>query len=137
MIEGERDAISNACLRHGVVRLQTFGSALRTDWDVAKSDFDLLAEFSTPPLGINRFHQLVDFILELERLLNRRVDVATGRRLGIQSFGKTPNSKPPLNYPEASCPFAESPQSLGGGFVTGSNCQGAVGSDAVTLTTRS
>ncbi len=41
-----RDAIAELCLRHGVTRLEVFGSAARgEDFDPARSDVDLLVEF--------------------------------------------------------------------------------------------
>ena len=45
VLEGKRQAIAEARARHGVVRLDAFGSALRSDFRPIKSDLDLLVEF--------------------------------------------------------------------------------------------
>jgi predicted nucleotidyltransferase len=39
------DAIADACRCHQVLRMHLFGSALRDDFDPARSDLDLLVEF--------------------------------------------------------------------------------------------
>jgi predicted nucleotidyltransferase len=38
-------AIADACRQHRVLRMHLFGSALRDDFDPARSDLDLLVEF--------------------------------------------------------------------------------------------
>jgi uncharacterized protein len=37
--------IAEICRRHGIARLEVFGSVLRDDFDPARSDVDLLVEF--------------------------------------------------------------------------------------------
>ena len=44
ILAGQRDAIAQACRRHGVARLEIFGSALRDDYRPGESDLDLLVE---------------------------------------------------------------------------------------------
>ncbi|MBM2813002.1 MAG: uncharacterized protein HW416_3761 [Chloroflexi bacterium] len=44
VLESMRDAIAQACERHGVTRLEAFGSALRDDFRPGGSDVDLLVE---------------------------------------------------------------------------------------------
>ena len=46
ILESNRSAIAEACIRHGVKRLDVFGSALRADFEVGQSDLDLLVEFN-------------------------------------------------------------------------------------------
>ena len=45
VLQEKHDAIIEACVRHGVVRLDAFGSALRDDFRPGTSDLDLLVEF--------------------------------------------------------------------------------------------
>ena len=45
LLEHKREAISEACRRHGVSRLDAFGSSLRDDFSPGESDVDLLVEF--------------------------------------------------------------------------------------------
>jgi predicted nucleotidyltransferase len=44
-LQTKHDAIVGACVRHSVLRLEAFGSALREDFVVGQSDVDLLVEF--------------------------------------------------------------------------------------------
>ena len=46
LLKDKREAIAEACARHGVVRLDAFGSALRDDFRPGESDLDLLVEFA-------------------------------------------------------------------------------------------
>ena len=46
VLEVKLGAIAAVCVRHGVVRLDAFGSALRDDFRPDESDVDLLVEFA-------------------------------------------------------------------------------------------
>jgi predicted nucleotidyltransferase len=46
VLQEKRDAIAELCARHGVARLDVFGSALRDDYRAGESDVDLLVEFA-------------------------------------------------------------------------------------------
>lgn len=70
-----RDAIAAFCRRHGIRRLALFGSVLRSDFDPARSDVDVLVEFEAEArIGLFGFVALQE---ELGRLLGRRVDLGT------------------------------------------------------------
>ena len=45
VIERNRDRIADLCRRHGVKRLELFGSAVRGDFDPITSDLDFFYEF--------------------------------------------------------------------------------------------
>ncbi|HRK21900.1 MAG TPA: nucleotidyltransferase domain-containing protein [Fimbriimonadaceae bacterium] len=62
------------CQTYGVARLRLFGSALGSDWNPDSSDYDFIAEF-VPLAGMNAFHQYMGFVIDLEKLLGRKVDV--------------------------------------------------------------
>lgn len=62
--QSKLDAIAEACLRHQVLRMHLFGSALRDDFDPARSDLDLLVEFQPIEPGA-----LVQAYFGLERQL--------------------------------------------------------------------
>jgi predicted nucleotidyltransferase len=64
------------CRHFGATRLDAFGSAVRSDFDPAKSDLDFLVEFE--PLPPAR-HAAAYFELkrELEALFGRPVDLLT------------------------------------------------------------
>jgi hypothetical protein len=66
--------IEEVCRAHHVRRLAVFGSAVRDDFDPARSDVDLLVEFQ-PITGQNRFELYFRLHEALERLLNRKVDL--------------------------------------------------------------
>jgi predicted nucleotidyltransferase len=68
------DELSNLCTAYGVKRLELFGSALRSDFDLEKSDLDFLVEFAdTYALGaFDRYFGLKE---DLEQLFQRPVDL--------------------------------------------------------------
>jgi predicted nucleotidyltransferase len=77
-LEVHRANLAVLCRRFKVRRLALFGSAARTDFDSARSDVDLLVEFEDAhsPGYADRY---LDFALEAEILLGRRVDLVTVR----------------------------------------------------------
>jgi predicted nucleotidyltransferase len=74
-LASKRSEIEALCRKYGVVRLRLFGSAVRDDWNEQTSDFDFLAEFTDPPDGLNLFRQFFGFLVDLEDVVGRRVDV--------------------------------------------------------------
>jgi predicted nucleotidyltransferase len=73
LIESNRETIAELCRRHGVTRLEVFGSAVRDDFDLVRSDVDVLAEFNDETRA--SFGNYLDFKDALERLFGRSVDV--------------------------------------------------------------
>jgi predicted nucleotidyltransferase len=74
LIESSRDQIAALCRLYGVKRLEVFGSALREDFDVERSDVDVVVEFDALPEndGLRRYF---NFKAQLEDLLKRPVDL--------------------------------------------------------------
>jgi uncharacterized protein len=68
-------AVAELCREFGVARLRLFGSALRDDFDPARSDIDLIVEF-LPGVSKSLF-KLVDLRDELSALFKREVDLMT------------------------------------------------------------
>lgn len=80
VIESNRDAIADLCRRHGVVRLDAFGSAARgEDFDPARSDVDVLVEFA-PDAPLTA---ILDLSEDLTALLDRPVDVVERQAVTI------------------------------------------------------
>jgi uncharacterized protein len=76
-VEAKRDEIAELCRELGVRRLDVFGSAVGQDFDVERSDVDVLVEFGTDGLGgIRTYFALKD---GLECILGRPVDVVSAR----------------------------------------------------------
>ncbi|HEY8667986.1 MAG TPA: nucleotidyltransferase domain-containing protein [Tepidisphaeraceae bacterium] len=74
LIERHRPQIEELCRRFGVKRLELFGSAMRGDFDAARSDLDFLVEFS--PLGWKGSSDRYFGLLHgLEDLFGRNVDL--------------------------------------------------------------
>lgn len=74
-IAEKKEELAELCRRHGVVRLEVFGSAARgTDFDPRTSDADFLVEFrldgDRAPL-----QQYFDFAEALRQALGRSVDL--------------------------------------------------------------
>lgn len=74
LLETKREAIAEVCSRYGVVRLDAFGSALREDFKLEKSDVDLLVEFA-PMEPYARVDAYFDLRAELRALLDREIDL--------------------------------------------------------------
>jgi predicted nucleotidyltransferase len=73
-IAEKRNALAAICRRHGVARLEVFGSAVRgADFDPARSDADFLVTFE--PAVRNDLGAFSDLKDALEGLLGRPVDL--------------------------------------------------------------
>lgn len=74
ILENKRQTIAQACRRHGVVRLDAFGSALRDDFRPDESDLDLLVEFGPmePYARVDAYFGLLE---ELRALLGPKIDL--------------------------------------------------------------
>lgn len=74
LIEQRRADIARVCQRHGIRRLEVFGSAARgVDFDPATSDADFLVEFdAAAKKGLDSYYALK---ADLEALLGRTVDL--------------------------------------------------------------
>ena len=74
VLENKLGAIAEVCVRHGVVRLDAFGSALRDDFRPEESDLDLLVEFGSmePYARVDAYFGMLE---ELRALLGLEVDL--------------------------------------------------------------
>ncbi len=74
LLEDRRQAIEEACKRHGVRRLHAFGSALRDDFSPGESDVDLLVEFEAMEAyaRVDAYFGLLD---ALRSIFEREVDL--------------------------------------------------------------
>lgn len=75
LVEDNRDEIVALCERFGVRRLALFGSAAKGTFDPATSDLDFVVDYFDWGPGI--FHRFFGFVVALEELLGRRVDMTT------------------------------------------------------------
>jgi predicted nucleotidyltransferase len=74
LLDSHRAHLQQLCERYAVRHLAVFGSALRADFDLTRSDIDLAVEFdSSAPISPAR--QYFDFKAALEQLLGRGVDL--------------------------------------------------------------
>ena len=73
-LESKLGAIAEVCVRHGVARLDVFGSALRDDFRPGESDLDLLVEFASmePYARVDAYFGMLE---ELRALLGLEVDL--------------------------------------------------------------
>lgn len=74
VLESKRQGIAEICVRHGVVRLDVFGSALRGDFERDESDLDLLVEFG-PMEAYARVDAYFAMLEELRALLGLEIDL--------------------------------------------------------------
>jgi hypothetical protein len=74
LIETKRPEIAALCRRHGVARLEVFGSAARGgDFDTGRSDADFLVTFAAD--ADDDLTAFTDFKEALEALIGRPVDL--------------------------------------------------------------
>lgn len=76
----KKDELAALCRKHHVRKLAVFGSALRDDFDPARSDIDFRVEFTEVPLD-QCADNYFDFISALETLFGRPVDLLTSRTI--------------------------------------------------------
>jgi predicted nucleotidyltransferase len=69
----DREKVAEFCRARGIRRLCVFGSVLREDFDPARSDIDVLAEFEPGALDCVGFHYF-GYGDALAAILGRRVD---------------------------------------------------------------
>jgi predicted nucleotidyltransferase len=81
LVANHAQAISALCRRHGVIRLDLFGSAAIGTFDAAQSDLDFVAEFANPAPTAEYADRFLDFAAGLEAVLGRRVDVVSATAL--------------------------------------------------------
>lgn len=79
VIEAKKPEIIALCHQYGVIKLDLFGSATGPDWDPERSDFDFVVDFDRRAPGI--FLRFINFGDEMERLLGRRVDLVSEKRM--------------------------------------------------------
>ena len=73
IIESKRQEVAELCRSSGVKRLEVFGSAVRDDFDPARSDIDFLVEFDdSVPKTLSGYFDLKE---ALEALFGRPVDL--------------------------------------------------------------
>ena len=74
VLESKREQIAAACARHGVLRLDAFGSAVRGDFRPGDSDIDLLVEFG--PMDVYaRVDAYFDLLDDFRNILGTEVDL--------------------------------------------------------------
>ena len=72
--------VAEICRRHGVERLEAFGSVMREDFNPASSDLDFIVRFALPH-GRGYADRYLSLAEALESLFGRPVDILTERSL--------------------------------------------------------
>ena len=89
-IEENRQALSELCRRHGIARLELFGSAARGEFDVDSSDLDFLVEFL--PLEPGQYADAYFGLLEsLQGLFGRPIDLVVSDAIKNPYFRESVN----------------------------------------------
>jgi len=80
ILETRKEALDQLCTRHGVRRLEVFGSVTTGRFDPAKSDLDFLVDFepASPAVLADRYFGLRE---DLVALFERPVDVVMTRAI--------------------------------------------------------
>jgi uncharacterized protein len=74
ILDAQRTAIAEICRRHGVLRLDVFGSALRDDFRPGESDLDFLVELA-PMESYARVDAYFGLLDDLRALFGPRIDL--------------------------------------------------------------
>jgi predicted nucleotidyltransferase len=74
-IEIDQPAVVSLCKKYGVAKLSLFGSVLRSDFDPARSDVDVLVDFL--PGEQKSLFKLMEMEQRLAELFGRKVDLVT------------------------------------------------------------
>lgn len=82
-----QDAIALLCRRHGVARLELFGSAATGEFKPGHSDYDFLYELAEGVEG-SRASRLLAFAQDLENLLGSHVDLVNPRYIRNPYFAQ-------------------------------------------------
>lgn len=98
LIEDNRKALEQLCLKYRVRRLELFGSALTgKNFDAEKSDLDFLVEFL--PLTQGEYADAYFGLLEsLEKLFGRHVDLVMPRAIKNPYFVESINMNRKVLY---------------------------------------
>lgn len=88
LVESRIDEIAALARRHGVQRLELFGSATSQRFDTTHSDLDFLVQFvDAPPGGLA--HAYFGLLQDLEGLFSRPVDLTIERSIRNPYFRKS------------------------------------------------
>jgi len=97
LIDANRDRIVDLCRKYRVARLELFGSAATGQFDATRSDLDFLVEF-LPESPMGPFRQYFDFLLELQDLFQRDVDLVETSAIKNQYFARSVNASRKVLY---------------------------------------
>ena len=97
LVEEKRDEIERLCRRHGVRRIELFGSAAGPGFDPAHSDLDFLVTFQE--LEFNQYADAYFGLLEdLQTLFQRPVDLVVASAIQNPYFLESVESSRTLVY---------------------------------------
>ena len=97
LIDDNLIQIADLCRSYGVRQLDVFGSAVRADFDPARSDVDFLVDFA-PDESRNRFRDYFAFRDALAHVLGRPVDLVMARALTNRYLEAAINAERQLVY---------------------------------------
>ena len=80
LIEQNREKLLGLCRQYDVRRLDAFGSALREDFDPARSDLDFVVEFNNFNVD-NAADRYLGLLVDLEDLFGREIDLVSYRAI--------------------------------------------------------
>jgi predicted nucleotidyltransferase len=97
LLQSKRESIAELWARHGVTRLEAFGSALRDDFRPGESDLDLLVEFGpmAPYARVDAYFGLRD---DLRALLGQEIDLVMAGAVKNPYFASSIESTKQLLY---------------------------------------
>ena len=92
------EQINELCRHYSVSRLYAFGSVTSDAFDETRSDVDLLVELPEELAPESKGDTYFKLLLELETLLNRRVDLVLGQSFRNPYFARAVEKTKQLIY---------------------------------------
>lgn len=97
IIENKLEELKRLCQEYSVARLELFGSATDDTFDPENSDLDFLVDFDRSP-KMNAFHQYFGFLIALEELYSRSIDLVDAKSMRNPYFMESVNESRKLVY---------------------------------------
>ena len=88
LIAQHREQLLELCRKYDVSRLDIFGSAVRDDFDLSRSDLDFLVDFNNFTVE-NAADRFFDLLFDLEKLFGRKIDLVSDTAIRNPYFRKS------------------------------------------------
>ena len=93
-----RDRLASVCQQNGVTRLYVFGSVTTADFNVQRSDIDLLVELPEELAPEQKGELYFKLLADFEHLFNRKIDLLMNQSFRNPYFARAVERSKQLVY---------------------------------------